>query len=114
MITQWYIREWIEKFDPGPTGEDGRTKHAEYTAVRHAEYQNQIKHFIFEQGGCTFNQIWKNIPIKRTTCYKIIQEMVDKGIIKKKKAIMNNRKQHIYFSLLISGTVAEWFNAVTC
>ena len=114
MITQHYIREWIEQFDPEPTGKAGRTKHIEYTATRHTEYQTQIEKFIVDNGECNFNQIWQNIPIKRTTCYTIIQNMINKGIIKKRKVIVNNRKQYVYFSCLNFGTVAEWFNVAGC
>jgi len=112
MITEQYIREWIEKFDPGPTGQDGRTKHIEYTAIRHIEYQNQIIQCIIKHGECNFNQIWYNVPIKRTTCFMIIQNMVNEGIINKKKKIVDNRKQYVYFLPLIFDTVAEWLNAV--
>ncbi len=114
MITQQYIREWIEKYDPGPTGKVGRRKHIEYTAIRHAMYQKQIKQFVFDNGKCTFDQIWQNIPIKRTTCHIIIQNMINNGIIKKKKIIFNDRKQYVYFSILIYDTVTEWFNVIGC
>lgn len=112
MITEQYIREWIEKFDPGPTGQEGRMKHIEYTIMRHTRHQNQIMKFIIDHGECNFNQIWHNIPIKRTTCFTIIQNMVNNGIIKKKKKTVDNRKQYVYFLPLIFDTVAEWSNAV--
>lgn len=114
MITEQYIREWIEKFDPGPTGEDGRTKHSEYTAIRHTKYQNQIIKFIVEHDECSFNQIWQNIPIKRTTCFTIIQRMVKKGAIKREKKVVDNRNQYVYLLSLIFDTVTKWSNVVAC